>query len=468
MTGHLSLFEKSGVRLQLLRSRLREYMMFDSGLTRRVVGLLGLLGGLLLYHLGRRKEGLVVLTRIHQHDLSNKVSDRIERFLRQSEAMGEGSPLRRTYLDYVASIQPTSASSKFFAAPDRMFRHSAMILKSYKPGERGVLLLTYSYLYPLFAQLFDVSAIVQRYYIALETDWTGHCDMNILPYAHYGVPVFVEAIEPRDTRVLQSVSRNLIPVPIGSNWWVDHRIMRPLPGISKDIDVCMLAGWAGFKRHWSFFRALRRLRRKGVRLRGLLIGYPMDSTRKAILRQADFYGVTDQLEIHERLPAEEVNYHLNRSKVTLLCTRREGVNRAIIEGMFANVPCVVREGWNYGYRYPYINAHTGRFSTEEDLPKHLVDMVESHHTFRPRQWVLENMTCHRGTAILNAAIRTKALESGQEWTEDLAVKVSHLNGTRYWDDSDDTRFKHDYEFLHSCIRSSNAHLRTRSEKDHHE
>ena len=62
----------------------------------------------------------------------------------------------------------------------------------------------------------------------------------------------MEAYEPRDARVIHQVGGNLVVVPLSTNWWVDHRIFRPL-GNPKDIDLVMVASWASFKRHAQFF-----------------------------------------------------------------------------------------------------------------------------------------------------------------------------------------------------------------------
>ena len=102
---------------------------------------------------------------------------------------------------------------------------------------------------------------------------------------------------------------------------------------------------------------------------------------------------------------QEVNRHLNRAKVNVLWSRREGFNRAIIEAMFAGVPCILRQGINYGHHYDYINPSTGRFSTEKDLPRNLSEMIESYSSYALRDWVMKNMSCQRGTEILNECIR---------------------------------------------------------------
>src|SRR5262249_27967994 len=161
------------------------------------------------------------------------------------------------------------------------------------------------------------------------------------------------AYEPRDEKFIQSLGSNLISVPVSNNWWVDHRIFRPLPSVTKDIDVIMVAGWARFKRHHAFFHGLKRLRKKGIVLKVVLVRYPMGQTKDDVCEAAAYYGITDQLEIHESISAEQVNYHFNRAKVSVLWSRREGWNRALIEGMLAGVPCILRQGHNYGFSYPY-------------------------------------------------------------------------------------------------------------------
>src|SRR5262249_32084282 len=143
----------------------------------------------------------------------------------------------------------------------------------------------------------------------------------------------------------------------------------------------------------------------------------------------------------------EVNRQLCRAKVNLLWSRKEGFNRAIIEGMCAGVPCIMREGFNFGHHYDYINAKTGCFSSERDLPDRILWMIRNAEQFAPRDWVLANMSCQRATAVLNEAIRERALAAGERWTRDLTLKVTFLNEMRYWDANDEERFAPDFDFL---------------------
>jgi glycosyltransferase involved in cell wall biosynthesis len=325
------------------------------------------------------------------------------------------------------------------------------VLKSATDDEKGVILLLYSHIFPLFAKLFDVEAIAARYHVVLEPSWSGYCDPNVLCYTQYDFPVFVEAYEPRDAEFIRRTDSNLIVVPTSTNWWVDHRVFRPLADSPKDTDIVMVAGWGGYKRHDRFFAALGALRQRHIRPKVTLIGYGLGMSKQDILDRAAYYGVLDQIECYEGLKQDQVNRHLNRAKVNIIWSRKEGVNRAIVEGMFAGVPCIIRDGFNYGYRYPYINAATGCFSSEEDLPDTIVTMLESYTSYAPREWAMANMSCERATGILADAIGSVARRTGEPFTGDLAVKLNGLDNMYYWDTAaSDHRFAADYAFLQSA------------------
>jgi glycosyltransferase involved in cell wall biosynthesis len=442
------------LRAKLVLAALREHLLFDSGLAKTLIGIVGQLVGYLLLVSGRHRAGFTILAKVHRAALSYwgtaYTEDQIHASYRAFQE-GKPHPLHQVYADYVDQLAPTPQTRKFFEAPQKLFPGAALVLKSPAAHERGVIILQYSYVYPLLAKFYDLQRIAQRYYLALEPSWSGFCDLNVLIYTRLQHPVFVGSIEPRDTEFLRRLNTNLIPVPFSSNTWVDHRVFRPLPEVRKDADIIMVAGWAGYKRHYAFFRGLRRLRERYPQPKVILVGYPIDLTQDDILRQADLCQVRDLLEIHEWAAPAEVNRLMNRAKVNVLWSRREGVNRAIIEGMLAGLPCLVREGMNYGFRYPHINAQTGRFAPERELPQHLREMIEQHDRFSPRAWVLANMSSQRTTALLNEAIKAQALALGEKWTIDIVAKINELGCVRYWDAADENRFAADYEFLRSCI-----------------
>jgi len=446
---------KRGLGRKLFFDHAREYLGFDSVLFRKAVALSGTLAGLILLACRRRRKGLSILAALHRGNFSALANKIVEAVFRRMDPVGSrgmrpaGSDVYQEHIDTFASSPETA---RFFADPYRLLGSRLLVLKSPGPKEKGVIVLDYSFIFPLFAKLFDVASIGEHYHIVLEPSWSGYCEFNILCYSRFDFPIFVQSIEPRDSRLLQNVSSNLLPVPVAANWWVDHRIMRPASNVPKDVDVIMIASWSRFKRHARFFAALAKLRAQRKRLQTVLVGYAGDCTMDDIYQQAKYYGVEDQVEMYERLKPEAVNGYLNRAKVNIIWSRREGVNRTIIEGMFCDVPCIVREGFNYGFHYPHINSQTGCYSSERALPDRLVWMTENYLSFSPREWVMANMTCQRATDVLAEAIRQHAVAAGENWTRGLAVKVCYLNAMRYWDEADTVRFKGDYEFVKSLIR----------------
>jgi len=121
--------------------------------------------------------------------------------------------------------------------------------------------------------------------------------------------------------------------------------------------------------------------------------------------------------------------------------------------MLADVPVIVRDGMRFGFRYPYINPQTGRFVKERDLADAMLEMIDRRDGYRPREWVLPNMTCEQATRTLETRLRERPRAPGEPWTEGLVAKTSTLDTQRYWNPSDRARFESDYQFLESRIRT---------------
>ena len=436
-----------GPRASIFATALREWLAFDLG-PLRVPLAAGLYGGAAaLKTAGKKAAAFSLLMKTHSAALSPSIDRRIVAQLREATAREEAGQPTGLWELYDSVIR-NAANPNYSLIGSRI-----LVVKAARPGERGVLTIHYSYTFPLLARLFDLKAITDRYFLVLEPSWNGYCVPDILLYSRLGVPVFVETIEPRDRDLLTSLDSNLFPVfPVSSNCWVDHRFADRLPSVTRDIDVIMIAAWAKFKRHWRFFKALAELRRRGHRLKVALVGYPLEMSQNDIIAEARLYGVDDQLEIFERISRDQLAVLLSRSKIHVLWSRREGSNKAMVEAMLSDVPTIVREGFNYGHKYWHINAQTGAFVRERDLPDAILQMIDQRATYSPRSWILEHMTCQWAMATVEAAVRDKALQLGEKWTEGLTVKVNTLDTQEYWNPSDRQKFAADYAFLESTLK----------------
>jgi glycosyltransferase involved in cell wall biosynthesis len=356
---------------------------------------------------------------------------------------------------YTEKLIPQPATKRFFEDPASLLGTRILVVKSTSQREKGALIIDYSFVFSLFASRFDIQRIAERYHIILEPSWSGSCDRDLLAFAGYEFPVFVQDSEPRDIDYISRLGLNLIPVPIAANWWVDGRVFRPLPEVTRDADVMVNAAWARFKRHDSLFAALAKIRRRGRRLRTLLVGYAVDLTKKDILSLAMRHNISDQIELYEGLTPIEVNAQLNRVKATILWSRREGFNRAIIEGFYAGVPGILYKAHNYGYQYPYINAITGCFADEKTLERTLIELVDDNSRFQTRNWVTQHMSPEHATAAIDQAIANYSATMGDPWTcGHLALKVSSLGSMVYCRADATEAFASDYDFLRRSRRPS--------------
>jgi len=440
----------------IARAAAREWVTHDLGSMREVTARSVYAAGRIAArsrNSDRSAAALKLLLRLHSGALSPHVDRQITELTAAALAdpsSPEGSGLRQLF------NQVATDAVRGFKDPNGRTRTTllgarVLVVKAAKPTERGVIVVDYSYVFPLMLGLFDLARIAERYTIVLEPSWAGASNPDILLFTQISPLVYVQTIEPRDRDFLKALDSNLRVVPLAANWWVDPRLAPP-SGSARDIDVIMVAAWADIKRHWRVFKALAELKRRGHRLKVALVGYRYDRTREEIEALAEHFGIRDQIETHERITQEEVSALLARSKVHVLWSRRECANRAIVEAMLADVPVIVRDGLTFGYKYPYINDQTGRFVKEADLGNAIVEMISSRQQYHPREWVLQHMTCERATALLEQHLRTEAQSAGEPWTEGLVVKTSTLDTQRYFHPEDRQRFALDYQFLESCLK----------------
>jgi glycosyltransferase involved in cell wall biosynthesis len=340
----------------------------------------------------------------------------------------------------------------FFEDPRELFVGVCIVLSPRTSSKKGILLVKYSYYFPLMFKLFDMQNIADNYHIVLEPSWAGTCEPGILAYATLNSPVFIMSYETRDTDFLKGISTNLNDVKLSSNWWVDHRKFNYAMDIKRDIDIIVISTWANFKRHYFIFKALVELKKVLPDLSVALVGYPGDLSLQDVKQMAENMGLADVVNFHEWLPPEEVSQLLQRSKVNLLWSRFEGLNRSIIEGMFCNVPCILREGFNYGDKYPYINAETGRYSSESKLADNLNVMLKNYENYSPRSYVLNNHTCIKATQILREKINVVEREVGNELTNDIAVKINALHGMDYFEADERSNYHNDEAYIISQLK----------------
>jgi hypothetical protein len=352
--------------------------------------------------------------------------------------------------DFLRTRNARALRSRFLRQPFPLnvtLRGTLLPLKAYEPqtGEKGVLVLTYNYLFRAFHSIYSTEQLKRFYSVVLEPSGHRIEDPGFTLYG--GWNVVLEARNPVIGRDLHILGPFFATVPLNSGDWVDYDTFRPLPGMPKVYDLIMIADWSRNKRHDWLFRTLAKM---GRPLKVALVGTTWERKRDAIEAQIREYGIGDRVEIFQRIPATEVNRLLNLSRINLMLSRFELANRALHEAMFADVPTIAYRDCE-GLDLAFVNEQTGVLVGDDELADAILDVLNRANQFSPRAWAMEHTGYARSTRILNEKLKELSLARGEPWTTDIAAKVNRPD-LCYKFDQDAERLRptldHLAQFLH--------------------
>jgi glycosyltransferase involved in cell wall biosynthesis len=293
--------------------------------------------------------------------------------------------------------------------------------------ERGVVLIKFTGSFgPVFAALHG-TGFFERYRVVLEPSWSGYALPEILCWLDEPLAdaVVVQTFDPRDRALFEALGLAAHVVPVGPGSWADYRKFRPLEDIGRrPYAAIYVANYTWMKRLHVYMRLVRRLAREGHRCALVCgsFGGARGGARETVIRLAQYHGVQDALDFHEDISHVAVVEMLNRSMVSVLLSRKEGMNRGISESLFCDVPVVVLEE-NVG-NHNCIDRETGLVATERDLYDAVCRVISRRAEFAPRRWALQRITPERSTAAVEDALKARAANASEPWTEGIAVKVN--------------------------------------------
>lgn len=322
--------------------------------------------------------------------------------------------------------------------------HKTIVLKRYvSEREKGVVFVSFDNQMARLAKAGNLREFAARYTLVLSPQWSPpHTIASYLFPRLYPDSIFCLISNPRDLDIFPRISDKYRMIPLFASSWVDPREFTPVPFTEKNIDIFMLANFAKYKRHPALFVALRELPRD---YRVLLVGQrERGRDRDTLLGEAAAFGVRDRFEIRENVTDEELHNAFVRAKTSLILSRREGSCVAIVESMFANTPVGLYEDAEIGSRV-FVNEQTGRLLRHDHLAAQLKNFVESSAQYEPRRWVMENgVDCVSSSRTLNQVLKQHALDTGDEWTEDIADLRWRPN-PQYCNPRDAERLRSSYE-----------------------
>lgn len=294
------------------------------------------------------------------------------------------------------------------------------------PIKKGVLVITFTETFQFFHSCIDVERLLRYFRIVLEPSWSGYCLPEILFWTRHSQPIVVQASEPRDRRFLETLGTGLIPISIGASDWIDHRIFRPL-SLPKDYDVIYVANLSPIKRVHVYLRALKTLLSRGRSIRAALVLSSWGGGKSTFEQLLHLYDLGDRIDVFMNLKQPKLNELLNRSKVSVLLSKKEGSNRTLFESMFADVPVLLLRD-NVGVNQDYINQHTGLLVSEEELPDAIERIGSMSPPLSPRSWAINNIAPEITTRKLQGLLDTQVPRDGIS-TAPLWIKVNSPEAT---------------------------------------
>jgi glycosyltransferase involved in cell wall biosynthesis len=186
---------------------------------------------------------------------------------------------------------------------------------------------------------------------------------------------------------------------------IDHEGFRPL-GLEKAYDLCYVAYLRPRKEHELLFRAMAALPER--RLKAVCVGGDRNDYRRELERMAGEYGV----DAHFTGEADRagVNEYVNRSRIGVICSRKDAAPRALLEYMAADVPVLVNAELRAGTRY--VAPRAGLVCAPERFHEGIAALLDRPEAFQPRAHFLEHYSRDKVVARLVAVLREAGLPVG--------------------------------------------------------
>lgn len=365
-----------------------------------------------LYRLGIRDAATALLMRAHRGAPTERITASV---IRNRDAVIRYSKR------YVASMRP-----------DPKWKQRCLVLRLPDPDDPqlspGVLLIKFSRAFGTAAAVLDVSRLQKHYQVVLEPSWAGYCTPDVMAWCDTGREVIVQSSAASDRHLLQHLGTNLVPVECGASDWVDHRLFRPI-GHAKEFDSVYVANLTKNKRIHAYLCAVAEAARIDPAYRGALVCSSWGGQRSTIEALLDFYGVRSRVPVFHQLTQVELNDVLNRAKVNVLMSLKEGSNKSLFESMFAGTPALALLE-NSSINHSYINEYTGMLVNERKVAQALLQFRSEWSRYRPREWAMENISPQATTRKLESRLQSLVLPAATG--RPLLVKVNSPEAT-YWD-----------------------------------
>jgi hypothetical protein len=252
---------------------------------------------------------------------------------------------------------------------------------------------------------------------------------------------------------------NLVPITLGPADWVNPARFAKREGAAKVYDAIYIANFNPIKRVDRYLRAVVRAsqRRPGFRAALVCAGLGKETRHgQDILATIAWAKRHANLDFFHSVNQRQLNELLNRAKLNVLVSLREGANKCLAEGLFAGTPALLIDECACG-NHRHITPETGRSVPDRDLEHALTWFADHHTSFRPDAWADNSISPIVSTGLLSTTLRALEVATGSGWTTDLKPKMNQPE-LGYIDPSDDWLLTRRTELLAAFARNSPVHV----------
>jgi glycosyltransferase involved in cell wall biosynthesis len=216
-------------------------------------------------------------------------------------------------------------------------------------------------------------------------------------------------------------------LPFGNADFVDTAAFAP-DGRPKIYDAIMIARWDRFKHHQLMVDAFRILKRQGAAFRGLMFGHITDTNdraaivyKKRIVETIRAEGLPIDLpaaDAMDNVASEKTKSSMaawiNASRVGLLLSKFEAINRFKMECLSCDVPMIICDDACWCVR-KHMGQETGIVvARRADAVAKAILAVKDGAKFSPRDYILTNTGIDRAMAALQKAVDDLDAKMGLE------------------------------------------------------
>jgi glycosyltransferase involved in cell wall biosynthesis len=395
----------------------------------------------ILFHWSQYKKlswsSLLAIQRIES--LNTKFSYRLATFLYKRF---ESQYKKNSQLE-VSDIE-TSKIISTFDDKYRFIEHNILVLKPYiSSAEKGVLLIKYSEIINAIPALFDLNKLSTRFnFVFIPSTESPLNPFNFIYRRIYPKSIVLSHFHSlRENNTFKNAGLETVDLCAGD--WINNNKFQPKKTIEKKFDFCVIANFIPFK-NYDFLIDTLKLWPKNTPLSFAVVASSYGSLGKQwFIDLLQSNGLENNCTIYSDISSSEVNKVLGLSYCHVLCSWREGANKASFEAMLTGVPAIVPQN-HIGFPvHKFDKPHVLKYKTSQELLKRITEAKVTEIKNIPQ------LGYSYATKKLNERLKEISKSKGLEWTRNI-VETSVTAHLHYINSEDINQFYTEYEFIESC------------------